>query len=519
MEQPLDIRSKRTPLSLLRKLGRLSGFMVVTRFIKTTGPIVISVYLFRDSVSIARSVTMISAMEGVSSIVFNSPLFYLPTVIGERVDKKERQYIGADFYASMFWVVESSLLQMAVLWSSPLWLPGLQQPASVTEQVKAFFLIYTPAVLPLSLQSSLDQLGQALQKPAEPAVAQSISWALTLVASYILIYPYKMGIKGAAIPLVARAYIHTASYLAYLYCYRRRRKPYKDIGLLSWHKEQCCSSLKKQLIMGMGFFTIFASTQGSEFAISLFVSRQNAVLSTQWAVLFQLQEMLSIFPISIGHATQVIVASYKQTEQKTSKQVMTQALLLSSIPPVLCMLPAIFFPSYTLAPFFALDNSANEGNLTHVPHGNITDVYQQAEEGLASTFALPITLLQALFSGFTMVFGQGLSGKSIVCGPALVGMFIGWLPVVAIYAIGPSAGLLLLTLLMMGSAALQASVVGGIWYYHTCKEQGPLVEKPYRTLVDAEELSEQPSINDLALEPTSHDRLITSSSKLGMKYG
>lgn len=456
--EPLIYRRK-TDTELLQELLKCLTGTVPLRGIKTLGPFFVSMFMANISEDVRMSTTIINAVEGTGSIIFNSPLFYLPTVVGEKIDAGTPEEVGRE--AQIAWVI-------AVVWSLPQYfimanlyslLIALKQEETVARLSQDFFYIYLIPTTILSLQSASDQLSQGSKNIYPPVISQLISWSLCGFFAYGFSFGTfglpALGVRGPAWALTGRAILNFLGYSGYIV-----RSSSQPNGRFSQYHlfdkfDTYRRSFIRQALNGAVMFVGSVSMVGATFFVNIMAGRFGGTALASQLVISQYTEIAIVASSGIGSAAQIVISNSKERHPENIFRYGNLAAGVGTILPLIYVLFSLIAPKVLMRPFI---NPYLESN---APEVNV----------LVDRHLLLISGATSIFNSLQMIIGQALMGKDRVLLPLSLGIWCNWIgALVGYFAADDIVGLNLAVGLGQCLAFLISFIYWFYDHYHSAAE-------------------------------------------------
>lgn len=436
------------------------------RAIKTLVPFVSSIMLARMGAVVAASTTIINTVENFSSIIFNAPLFFVPTVVGEALGKKDFPAVGKETQAG--WVIALLYFfpQYAVMSYMTQILSGLDQPDQVVTDNAKFFDIYRWSVLALSIMCVTDQVVQTTGHFHVPVLIHLAGWATCLFISAGLGFGTMgmpdLGLEGVAWGLLARSVFNLVVTHSFLLYSTLRKGKYHAYKLFS-KPSGFFKSLLRQILNGYGLLIAFASMMGATFLINVRLGSHlgsNALHAQLVPNMYQ--EFIMVPAIGFGAAAQMLAANQLKRENAGTPSDMqlrnnaiyhygTVAGALSMIIPTLYLAMALLTPKTLIRPFFD-PNAADSLAATNI---------------LVDKRVLFVGAMTSLLKCIHFSVAQALMGADKVGFPILIGLLFDWTSMALVYGFA-NTPLALNLFVALGELLATATAVG---YWQYCKNK------------------------------------------------
>jgi MATE family multidrug resistance protein len=421
----------KSPITSSRALKEIMYQLTGTlplQLVKGAVPFSYSAILSRLNNNTRAGATLINTLEDFTSMIFNSPLFYVQTFLSKLNTPENKQYFGQAAQLSILFSLIVAAPQFGILSGSESMMKTSGQKEIVSEIVGDFFDVYRYSVFMLSVQSVCDQLAIASNRLYLPLGVQSAGF----VASTLFAYAFAngqwnapdLGLMGVAWASLLRVSINVALYCGSFATINHMSKEFNALNLFRKNFKGIGGRFKNLLLNGLPLLIVFGSELGATYTTNILVGRLGTTPLQAQLIIAQYQDLMFVPTSAIGSAMQKLIAGSMKEYGNTSKIYGNIGVALSGVIPLAYLLFSLGGPKLLMAPFMNVNNPSN------------TAVVEKLESDHLMTISAINTLLTALRFGAT----QALISADNVGIPLVVGMLASWLGVLAGWALGFEAG-------------------------------------------------------------------------------
>lgn len=440
VDLPVDVHEKVVPIfKALLEILKLSSGTVPLRLFKELAPLGTSLMMAHMGEDVMASATIVNAFEDFTSMVGNSPLFFVATAVGELQKKEKRQEVGREAQAGWISALFCGSPQVvAVLIAGPV-LKMFAQPRAIVTLTDEFFKCYVYAIPALSLNMVSEQVAQASHKLYSPVIVQIFGLGGMLFFSYALSFGKfglpNLGIRGPALALTGKAIFTLASFNGYVFLSDRFGGSFKELKLFSRQKG-IARSLKRYAINGIPLFIVFFSEVGGIFLTNLWVGRLGDLALSAQLVVSRYQSLQLVVTNGLSSAAQIGVSNAVKQRPKSARRYGNTSIVLSAIFPSIQLILAFAVPRLLVMPFVDV-NDPQQHDLVNI---------------LADQKLLAVSSGALLLNSLSTSCAQSLLGESVIFQPMLFNFLATGVGVISAYllcfeadfgVVGISGGLLL----------------------------------------------------------------------------
>ena len=454
---------------LLRELFFVFSGTFPLRAIKTLVPFLATLALVRvgsgeENSEILAASNIINTLEDFTSVVFNGPLCFVTTVIGEAMSNRDYRTVGKEVQIAWSIALICAIPQFVTMHyvKSILQWKHIEQPNYVQSYSETFFHIYLYSVFLLSLSCVTDQAMQTTNRLYYPNIIHLVGLGVTAFLSFGLglgkFGMPELGVVGIAWALLARAITNFIFLHGHLVWASQNNGYFAPFSIFKKQTE-IWGSFKRQAMNGYGLFLVFASMFAATFLINLRVGNTmgQSALQAQ-LVINQYQNFMLLPSLGLAAAGQILIAKRLKGEEEYENVLSEQrnkeiyflgnmASFFSAAIPILYGIFSLAAPRLLMRPYFNPDNADNIETV---------DILDQKKLLLISA---GIILLKSIH----MCIAQCLMGASKIGFPMLFGLASDWLAMALAWGVAKTVVELNLFVGLGEAIAFTFSV--GYWIY------------------------------------------------------
>lgn len=401
----------------LRELLRIISGTLPLQLIKGAVPFSYSAILSRISAEVRSSATLINTLEDFTSIIFNSPLFYVQTFLGRLNTPEKRTTFGEAAQVATLFSLIVAAPQFGILSGSQNMLKLSGQDATVVQITGRFFDVYRYSVFLLSIQSVFDQLAIAAGRLYLPVGVQGASFALSTLFAYAAANGKwslpQMGLQGVAWASLLRCAINVGLYSSSFCFLNKKNEKFKELALFGRTTRSYAKYFKELLLNGLPMLVMFGSELGSVYTLNILVGQLGRVALQAQLVVSQYQDLLLVPGSAIGSASQQLIANKSKQYGAKTKIYGNVAIGLGLVVPLMYMLLSLADPQLLISAFLDVNDPENS----------------EVVSILDSNYLMAVSATNSILTALRLEVSQALMGAGKI-GPSLtIGMLSSWLGV------------------------------------------------------------------------------------------
>lgn len=374
--------------------------------------------------------TLINTYDDFVYSVFNAPLYFISTAVGELNNESNESKIGQTVQAGWLMAICVATPQVILLVSSETILEWCNQTPEVAALVGEFFQIASIAYPFFSMQIVLDKMALTTGHKYLPVISQIIGLSGGLLSTYPVIYGKwgapDLNFMGISWFFAARASINFFVFLGYLAISNKigisnkRWGSFAPYNLFKFKKEGFFSILKMLCKKGLPLSLIYASETGSSYLINMFIGVLGKNQLAAQLVISQYQSLLLIFISTCAESAQITISNTLGTNDKRNIiKYGNVSIALSLIFPVIYVILTLVIPNILIRPFI---NSGDQN-------------YEEIEKILDQNKLLFIGGINLIINSIRIVSTLSLIGAGITGSRLIANMLLAWLGVGLGYAL------------------------------------------------------------------------------------
>jgi multidrug resistance protein, MATE family len=365
-----------------------------------------SIIIANISANERNAASLINAFIGLTYNVFNGPISYIQTLVGQLHGSSEQPKLGSAVQAGLTYALLVAIPQVIILAASNPILTNTGQNPEVTSIVTRFFKLYIASVPLMSMQIAYEQIFLGTQKIYYPFIIQLLGLTTFLTSAYPLVYgawgASAHGVSGSAIAYLLRAGVDLLLSSSILFLFHKKAPQFQAYHLLKFNRQEYKKRLKELLSKGLPWFFVIISDVGILYTLNIMAGDLATDNLSAQLVVSQYQDLSLIFSAAIGAAAQNCISNAIERNKQNINRYGNTSLYLTTVIPLSFLFLVSVQPNLFIRPFVDVDDPANR------------DIVQL----LVDKKLLVISAFSNLFLGLRYVstlslFGTGKPDKSI----------------------------------------------------------------------------------------------------------
>lgn len=434
---------------------------IVMQGIKGSMPFINSSLLAQSTVdpNVTSATTLINTYYDLTNLIFNSPLDYVGTIVGDLNNESDRNRIGSALHASWLYSLLCAVPQIIILKTCQKSLAVFDQEPELIKLVDDFFTISIFIVPVTSLQYASDQMALSTGNNLLPIVSQILGISTGTMVAYSLSNGKwgapDLGLNGVAWAIIVTNFLNSSCFFTLMVLSTKLERlkkfvrNFKEYGLFELNLREILSHFFTLLRKGTPLIIVYGSEIGVMSTVSLIAGTIGApTLHAQLAVT-QYNDILLAPALAIGMTSQFTISNSMSKNKRNIRKFGNSSIALALILPTAYTLLALAIPRIIMAPF------VDSGDLDF---NEVVDILEK--DKLLAIGGLNLALNVTWMVSSQSLVGAGVSDRRMI----LNGLTV-WLGVGAGYVLAKTVGMGAIGLgLGLGAGLLATACLQGSYW-------------------------------------------------------